>query len=97
VPNVKWYVDIRDGKKTLNPWFRKQVEADELDNQFTPEITKIYYKYCKAFGHVLGKLSSKEFVEGLVGKKVFLKTKSDKYEGKRWTRIDVVDFVVAKK
>lgn len=93
VPNIKWYLGLKDGKKTLDPWFRLKMEEEDLTDNFTPEITKVYFRFCKKFGFELGKLNRKDFVAQLTGKKVKLINTSGKYQGNKWNRIDVAEFI----
>ncbi len=94
VPNVKWYVSLNSdsGKKQLNPWFLQAIDESKLTDNFTPEISKVYFKFCQKFGHEVGKLSQAQFVTELVGKKVKLTTTSGEYNGKPWSRIDLQEF-----
>jgi hypothetical protein len=53
IPNVKWYIARGDkpGTKKLNPWFLTKVTSEKLDDNFTSEIGKMHYKFCKAYGY----------------------------------------------
>ncbi|MCK4260174.1 MAG: hypothetical protein KAX49_14445 [Halanaerobiales bacterium] len=93
IPNIKWYLGLdKEGKKTLTPWFRLKCVEEDLKDNFTPEITKMYYRFCNKFDIEVGKLTRNEFVDQLVGKKVILKNTSGKYNGKTWNRIDIKSF-----
>ena len=93
LPNIKWYVNDRGGKKVLNPWFGTSgLTEKSLDDPFIAEVSKLYYRYCIKAGAEVGKITAKEFVEALVGMKVKLKTTTGKYKGKNWSRIDIHSF-----
>ena len=95
LPNIKWYIGVNanTGKKVLNPWFNTTVTKDDLTSQYTSEISKLYFKYCEKFGHVVGKLTQNDFVAGLKGKQVKLKQWSTKWEGTTRYRLDISEFV----
>lgn len=98
IPNVKWYVGVDrvTKKKRLNPWFFTKMTEDKLSDNFTAEISKLYYKYCVKFGYKVSKtfaeLGTKLFVEGLVGKKVKLTQWSTDHNGMKY-RIDIKEFI----
>lgn len=95
IPNVKWYqgVNPQTKKKVLNPWFNINVVESALNDQYTSEISKLYYKFCIKNGYTPGKLTQKQFIEKLPGSKVKLKQWSMKYKGETRYRIDVEKFV----
>lgn len=95
IPNIKWYMRTEKDKTSLSPWFLTKITEEDLSNQFTPAISKLYYIYCKKFGYTIGKLTQKQFEEGLVGKKVKLVQYKGKnpITGKTGYRIDISDFV----
>ena len=93
LPNIKWYVNDKNGKKILNPWFATNITEEQLQDNFTAETSKLYYRYCIKVDAVVGKVTAKEFVEGLVGMKVKLETTTGKYKGKDWGRIDIKEFI----
>ena len=97
VPNIKWYPGIRKtdsgDKKVLNPWFRTNITADDLDDKFVSEISKLYYRFCVYKGVKPGMLSISDFITGLVGCKVELSQYKVKYQGEVRYRIDISKFI----
>lgn len=93
VPNIKWFVNI----DTLNPSFLTEY-SEKMDMKYVSEITKLYWKFCDAFGFDKTKknmskvLSQKAFVDGLVGKKVKIKETSGVYKKTDWSKISIVSF-----
>lgn len=69
-----------------------KVEEAYEDN-FISEVTKLYYRYCQKNNKEFGKVIQKQFVESLVGCKVKVKNSTGVYNGDRWNRIDIVEFV----
>jgi len=93
---ISWYlsVDQNTGKKVLNPWFPRNVEEDDLQDNFTRTISKLYYRVCKAMNKEVGKVSMKEFETYLnSGIKVKLEQWSSKYQGSLHYRIDIKEIV----
>lgn len=95
VPNVKWYVKTENGKMSLSPWFATNIKEDDLEDQFVPVISKLYYKYCVAYKQEVGSVSMKDFIANLSGKTVILKQHKQKNPdtGKIGYRIDITEFV----
>lgn len=97
LPNVKWFQNtMSDGSKKLSPWFATKHSVgfeEDLKNNFICEITKLYFRYCKFVDKKVGKISQKEFVEGLEGTKVKLINSRHDYDGKTTYRIDIAEFV----
>lgn len=93
IPNVKWYIGTNQhGKPVLNPWFRTTgLTKEDLNDNFTAQTSKLYFRYCDFLGMKPGKVTQKEFVDGLVGKKVKLINTPYKKHGAN--RIDVTEFV----
>jgi hypothetical protein len=96
IPNIKWFpgIDQNSGKKVLRPWFGiKGLDETKIKSKFTPEITKLYYRYCMTKGIELGKLTQSDFIRKLVGEKVKLDQYAEEYDGKMTYRIDIGEFV----
>jgi hypothetical protein len=96
IPNIKWFpgIDQNSGKKVLRPWFGiKGLDETKIKSKFTPEITKLYHKFCMAKGIEPGKLSQNDFIRKLVGEKVKLDQYAEEYNGKMAYRIDIAEFV----
>lgn len=94
IPNIKWYVGTRNGKKVLNPWFRTTgLKAEDLNDKFVAETSKVYYRYCLFKGVEPGKLSQADFVKGLIGCKIKVKQWAEKYKGEMCYKIDIAEFV----
>jgi hypothetical protein len=94
IPSVRWYPEKNDkGKLVLNRWFNLMVSAKDINNPMVSTISKLYYKYCLSIGKEPGKVSIKEFIHGLVGKKVILEQWMGEYEGKPVFRLDIHTFV----
>lgn len=95
IPNVKWYLGTnKEGKKTLNPWFRTTgLKEADLEDKYVSEASKTYYRYCKFMGQESGKISQAEFIKGLAGKKAKIKQWSDTFKKEKVYRIDIVEFL----
>jgi hypothetical protein len=97
VPSIKWYQTIveSDGKKKkiLNPWFNTNVTEKDLDNTQIAGVSKLFYRYCKANNLDIKKVTQQQFISGLVGQKVKLKTEKGTYKNKDWAKIVVTEFV----
>jgi len=95
IPNVKWYPGLNKetGKKILTPWFVTGIEEKKLSDNFTPEISKVHYKFCIANGYEPKKISKEQFLKELVGKKVRLESWETDYEGQTRYRVDIKEFV----
>jgi hypothetical protein len=98
VPSIKWYqtiVDLPGGKqkKILKPWFNVNITKEQLDNPQVSQISKLFYRYCEAKGLDMKKVTQKQFIDGLVGQKVKLKTVKGNYKGKDWAKLEVTEFV----
>lgn len=96
VPNVKWFLNVDDDNNVrLTPWFNRTIKEDELEDNFMPTISKLYYRYCEFTNQEPGKVQNKEFIDGLVGKKVKLEQYKSKnpITNKMGHRIDIKEFV----
>jgi len=95
VPNIKWYPGVtKDGRKILNPWFPiKGLTEEKVKSKYTPEISKLYYKFCNFKGIEPGKITQQEFIEHLKGEKGKLGQYSEEFNGKMSHRIDIEEFV----
>lgn len=97
VPSIKWYQTIVESegkrKKILKPWFNTNVTEKDLDNTQIAGVSKLFYRYCKANNLDTKKVTQQQFIEGLVGKKVKLKTEKGTYKNKDWAKIVVTEFV----
>lgn len=93
IPSVRWWVN---GDR-LDPSFMTKF-SDKLDMKFITDLTKVYWKFCDAFGydktqaHPDKVLTQRQFIDGLVGKKVIIKEVSGFY-GKEWTKLGIDSFV----
>lgn len=93
IPSIRWWVN---GDR-LDPSFMTKF-TDKLDMKFITDITKVYWKYCDTFGYDKSQvhpdkiLTQKQFIDGLVGKKVIIKEVSGFY-GKEWTKLGIDSFV----
>jgi len=92
LPNVKWFVNIKDGKTVLNPWFNIHYD-EKTDEKFVSVVSNLYFKLCKFLGKELGEMTQSQFTKSLAGKKVRLAMTKGIYEKRTWTRIDVAEFV----
>jgi hypothetical protein len=95
IPAIRWYPtkDKDTGKNTLVPWFSRIITEDKLYDPMTSTISKLYFRYCKFVGQEVGKVTQKEFLEGLVGKKVVLEEWETMYNGKKSYRLDIREIV----
>lgn len=99
IPNIKWYPGInkQTNKPMLSPWFPIDITEEDLTNQFTPEVSKLYFKFCKFIGVEPGKLTRKDFELQLNGKLAKVKqTKQKRIDGTLGYRIDIEEFVEEK-
>jgi hypothetical protein len=100
IPNIKWYpgVDRQTNRKVLKSWFGTDIKEEDLEDNFIPVISKLYYAFCKFKGIEVGKLGRAEFVKDLVGETVVLKqAKYKKLDGSFGYRVDIKEFVAAPK
>jgi hypothetical protein len=99
IPSIKWYQTIvedpetKKTKRILKPWFNVNVKESELENPQVSAISKLFYRYCKTNNLDMKKVTQKQFIEGLAGQKVKLKTVKGNYKGKDWSKIEVTEFV----
>jgi len=94
IPSIRWYPSVNnEGKKVLQPWFNVVIKENDLDNSMVSTISKLYFRYCEHVGKEVGKVTQKDFVTGLVGKKVILKQWMTTFQGKPAFRLDVHKFV----
>lgn len=96
IPNIKWYIGTNKttGKKVLNPWFLTNgLNAEKLNDHFTSEVSKLYFRYCIKNDIEPGKLPQEDFIKKLVGCKVRVRQYADTYKGSKVYRIDVVEFI----
>ncbi len=93
VSGLTYYVSKVNGKNIYTPWFNQKVTEEQLDDQYTSAVSKLFFKYCKFKKLDITKVTAKSFKEGLAGMKVKLKTKKGKYLGKEFTKIEIIDFI----
>ena len=96
LPNIKWYkrVDKQTQEERYVPWFNiNNLDDNSLNDQFTAQTSKLYYKFCVKFGMTPGKVPRLTFIKELVGKNVKLSQYKTKYEGSMRYRIDIEEFV----
>jgi len=91
IPNIRWYYPqtIGKGKKILSPWFNRSIKESDLKDSMVSTISKLYYRYCVKVGKEVGKVTPKEFVDGLVGMEVRLVQWSTTYNNKESYRLDI--------
>ncbi len=91
IPTIKWYYNDKQG--SLDPWiYRGELKEHQFEDRMISTITKLYNRYCKFIGVEVGKVTTKDFVEGLVGKKVVLEQNMSEYKGKTGFRLDIYAF-----
>lgn len=101
IPSIRWYANkeiktVNGVKKEvlhLKSWFNKSVTKENYNNQQTSEVARLYFDYCNHIGQPVGKVTDRQFLDGLVGKKVKLKTVKGNYLSKDWAKLVIVEFV----
>ena len=93
VSTVMWFENEKEGKKVLNPSFKTVIEEEDLDDNFTGDTSKLYYRYCMKQKIEVGSIGIKSFIDNLPGMKVKLVTKRGKFNGSAWAKVLVKEFL----
>ncbi len=97
LPNIKWFKQlVQENGKTIalyKPWFNTNVTEKDLSNKQVSEVSKTFYRYCKAKKLDVKKVTQKQFLTGLVGSKVKLVSESGTYDGRDYTVLKIREFV----
>ena len=92
IPSIFYSVD-EQGNVAKIPNIPNACSDEKLTHKFTGSLAKLRNKYCKFVGKDPKDVSSKEFVKGLTGKKFKVTRIDDDYNGKDWSKIELVDFI----
>jgi hypothetical protein len=90
---TEYVTKLSPTKYQYNPWFQTDVKEEDLDDQFTSMISRLFFKYCKFKKLDITKVGRREFQKGLIGMKVKVKNRKGKFEGKEYVKTEIVDFV----
>ncbi|MBU0924186.1 hypothetical protein KKG81_04820 [bacterium] len=92
VPSVFYGVsDI--GEINQKPIIPKTAAENKLEDNFTSELAKLRFKYCRFVKKLPKDVSSQAFLKGMIGKKVSVEKISDEFKGKKWAKLKIIDFV----
>ena len=91
IPSI-FYSVSEDNKINPIPSIPKACDDEDLEDNFTPELSKLRNLYCKFVGKDHKDVSNREFVKGLVGKKVEVYKKTGKYDGRKYAVLRVTGF-----
>jgi hypothetical protein len=92
LPSI-FYSVSEDKKINPIPSIPKACEDEDLEDNFTPELSKLRNLYCKFVDKDPRTVSNKEFVKGLIGKKVEVYKKTGKYDGRKYAVLRIKRFV----
>ena len=92
IPSIFYSVDEN---KVINPIpsIPKACLDEDLEDDFTPELSKLRNLYCKLVNKEPKEVSNKEFVKGLIGKKVEVYKKTGKYDGRKYAVLRIKKFI----
>jgi hypothetical protein len=93
VSGLTYYLSKENGKNIYTPWFKTDVKEDELEDQYTSQLSNLFFKYCKFKKLDIRKVTANDFKNALVGMKVKVITKKGKFNGQPYEKIQIVDFV----
>lgn len=93
VSGLTYFWKKENGKNVYEPWFRTDVRAEDIGDQYTSQLTELFYKFCLFKKLDIAKTSRDEFKQKLIGMKIKVKNKKGKFQGKEYEKIQIIDFV----
>jgi len=98
VPSIRWWVN----GSQVTPSFKTEF-VENVDLKYITDITKLYWKFCDAYGYDKTKkdetkiLSQKQFINELVGKKAIIKELTTFYQDQWRFKLAIDSFVKEEK
>jgi len=93
VSGLTYYLSKENGKNIYTPWFQMKVKEEDLEDQYTSQLSALFFRYCQFKKLDITKTTANAFKEGLVGMKVKVKNKKGKFNGTPYEKIQIVEFV----
>jgi len=89
VPSVFYGMDD-NGNVSKVPSIPQACDDAKLDDNFTSEVAKLRNMFCKLVKQRPQDVSSKAFVNGLVGKTVKVQKKTGTFKGRDWAKLKII-------
>jgi hypothetical protein len=88
----KVFFPVRENGIAKVPSIPRACTEEMLEDNFTNELSKLRFLYCRHIDKDPKDVDDKTFLLGLKGKKVKVKKETGKLKGRLWAKLKIVDF-----